>query len=128
MARQDRLRIRVTDEEMQRWRTAAESHGLPVSAWMRSLADEAAATGQNGRELATQLIALRTDLARGVGNNLNQLAHGANMHGHVDGEALGDAANAVRDAQRDIERVLRMVKPPKRRRATARMRAAGRGR
>ena len=116
-ARADRLRIRVTEDELSRWKGAAASHGLPVSTWMRSIADEAAATGQNGRAVAAELAQLRSDIARGIGNNLNQIAHRINGGGTTSGEILDEAARAIREAQRDIERALRAVRPPKAKRA-----------
>lgn len=116
-ARADRLRIRIHPEEMERWKAAAASHGMAVSAWMRTLADDAAATGKTGKETAEALVALRTEIARGVGNNLNQLAHRKNAGGHIDGEAVEEAARAVRTAMGEIERTLRAVRPPKPRRA-----------
>lgn len=112
-ARADRLRIRVLPDEVERWKAAAEAHGMAVSAWMRAMADEAAATGGNGREVATQLVGLRADLARGIGNNLNQLAHRANSGQHVEAKALADAARAVDTAMADVERAIRAIRPPK---------------
>jgi hypothetical protein len=115
-ARADRLRIRIHPEEMERWKAAAASHGMAVSAWMRALADEAAATGRTGREITAELIRLRQDLARGIGNNLNQIAHRLHSTGHADRTAIDEAARAARDAMREIERALRIIKPPRPRR------------
>ena len=73
--RESMLRVRMGGDEHDRWQAAAEIAGHPsLSSWVRSLADEAAATGSDGRAVLATLVALRTDLARGIGNNVNQLA------------------------------------------------------
>jgi hypothetical protein len=110
------FQIRTTPDERDRWHAAAAERGMTATAWLRALADEAAATGRTGREITAELIRLRQDLARGIGNNLNQIAHRANATGHADGTAIEEAAHAVKAMQRDIERALRTIKPPKPRR------------
>jgi hypothetical protein len=107
------FQMRTTPEERDRWHAAAAERGMTATAWLRALADEATATGRNGREVLTELIRLRQDLARGIGNNLNQLAHRLNSAGHADRTAIEEAAHAVKAMQRDIERALRTIKPPK---------------
>ncbi len=69
------------------------------------MADDAAATGNTGRDLASALVALRLDLGRGIGNNINQLAHRVNGGGHVPNEALVSAADDVAMMRDCVERV-----------------------
>lgn len=107
------FQMRTTPEERERWHAAAAARQMTATAWLRALADEAAATNTSGRETAAALVALRTELARGVGNNLNQLAHRLHSTGHADGTAIEEAARAVREMQREIEKALRTIKPPK---------------
>lgn len=108
------LRVRMGGDEAARWTAAASAAGHPsLSAWVRALLDQAAATKGDGRAVAAALVALRQDLARGIGNNLNQIAHRLNGGQPVDGTALEEAARAFREAQRDIDRALRAVRPPR---------------
>ena len=107
-------RIRASTHEIERWTAAAEQAGHPtLSSWMRDLADQAAATGSNGREVAGILVSLRSDLARGVGNNINQLAKHVNEGHGLDGDRLEQAALDVHYATLAIGRALRTIKPPK---------------
>jgi hypothetical protein len=107
------FQMRTTPDERDRWHAAAAERGMTATAWLRALADEATATGRNGREILAELIRLRQDLARGVGNNLNQLAHRLHSTGHADGTAIEEAAQAVKAMQREIEKALRTIKPPR---------------
>jgi uncharacterized protein YhdP len=111
------FQMRTTPDERERWHAAAAARQMTATAWLRALADEAAATNASGRETAAALVALRTELARGVGNNLNQIAHRLHSTGHTDSTAIEEAARATRDAMREIERALRTIKPPRPRRA-----------
>lgn len=108
------MRVRMGGDEHARWTAAARAVGHPsLSSWVRALMDEAAATGGDGRAVAAALVALRTELGRGIGNNLNQIAHRLNGGQPVAGGALDDAGRAVREAQRGIDRALRAVRPPR---------------
>lgn len=107
------FQMRTTPDERDRWHAAAAERGMTATAWLRALADEATATGRNGREVLTELVRLRQDLARGIGNNLNQIAHRINRGDHITGTAIEEAARAVREMQREIEKALRTIKPPK---------------
>jgi hypothetical protein len=111
------FQMRTTPDERDRWHAAAAERQMTATAWLRALADEATATGRNGREVLAELIRLRQDLARGVGNNLNQIAHRTHTGQPIDSTAIEDAARAVREMQREIERALRVIKPPRPRRA-----------
>ncbi len=80
MVRRDFLKFRVIPEEEQRWRAAADASGQNLSAWLRGVADLAAAGAGavNPAEVRDALVRFRADLNRGVGNNLNQLARALN--------------------------------------------------
>ena len=112
--RESMLRVRMGGDEAARWQAAAEATGHPsLSSWVRALADEAAATGTDGRSVAAALAALRQDLARGIGNNLNQLAHRMNTGGGAAPHELTEAARDVRAASSAVTRALRAVRPPR---------------
>lgn len=107
------VRFRADPEQESRWRAAAATHGLTFSEWVRGLADNATATGSDGRELAAALAAIRLDLARGAGNNLNQLAHVANTAGTISADALAEASAEITGIRRRVETALRAVRPPR---------------
>ena len=108
------VRVRASDDEAERWTAAANAANHPsLSSWVRSLADEAAATGSDGRRVATALVALRQDLARGIGNNINQLAHRTNAGGGISSDELAQATRDVRTASAAVTRALRAVRPPR---------------
>lgn len=79
MARPDVIKISGTSaEQRQRWRRAS---GPSLSAWMRLAADRTASgkdglvlSAEHAERLEAALVAIRADLNRGVGNNLNQIA------------------------------------------------------
>lgn len=107
------IRFRAGPDEESRWREFAKSQGQNFSEWVRNLADNAVATNDNSRELVAELTKLRTELARGVGNNLNQLAHVYNANGSANSEQLDSALADVALARVQIERALREVRPPR---------------
>ena len=81
MARDDTLKVTgTTAGQRATWRAAAGGGPRALSAWIREAADAAADGGPpgGGEALRRELVALRADLARGVGNNLNQIAHHLN--------------------------------------------------
>lgn len=94
--RADRLRVRVLPDELTRWRQAARDSGAAsLSGWLRALADQAVATGDDPRAWRADLDKLARDLNAGVGANVNQIAkavHEARRRG-------GDAAQNRRIAQ-----------------------------
>lgn len=102
------------DDEGARWTAAAGALGHPsLSSWIRALADEAASTGNNGRGITTALVALRADLAQGIGNNLNQLARHANEGHGMDSLAIATASRDVEAARRAVSRALAVIRPPR---------------
>jgi hypothetical protein len=72
--REDRLRVRVFPEETERWHAIAKAHGMPLSTWLRGLADESASIGRNPDDWKRELSRFLRDLNSGVGANLNQIA------------------------------------------------------
>jgi hypothetical protein len=62
--------------------------------------------------LATALVELRTEIGRGLGNNLNQLAHRANAGLAVDADALDSALRDVQAMRQRVQSALRSVRPP----------------
>lgn len=91
--------------EADRWRSAAATAGTNLSAWLRGIADLAAAQGVDVTQIRAELVALRSDLNRGVGNNLNQIA----MALHVGPGAARDRSaryeTALVDAVDEIARI-----------------------
>lgn len=74
--RDETIKIRLSRAQLARWQAVAGPRGL--SAWLRQLADLAARSGANPAELRAELVQLRADLSRGVGNDINQLARALN--------------------------------------------------
>ena len=72
--REDRLRVRVFPEETHVWQAIARAHGMPLSTWLRGLADESASIGRNPDDWKRELSRFLRDLNSGVGANLNQIA------------------------------------------------------
>ena len=72
--REDRLRVRVFPDEIERWQAIAQSHGMPLSTWLRALADESASIGRDPDDWKRELSRFLRDLNSGVGANLNQIA------------------------------------------------------
>lgn len=102
------------DDEGARWTAAAEFAGHPsLSSWIRALADQAAATKGNGREVATVLVALRQDLAQGIGNNLNQLARVANQGYGIDSQVIASATRDIEIARRAVTKAMSVIRPPR---------------
>ena len=103
IAREDRLHVRVVPSEMTRWRTIAKAAGLPLSTWLRGLADEAAATGRDPTAWRKDCQHLLRTLNSGVGNDLNQLTkllHTERKAGHQ--SDLGGAEQALAAMTRDV--------------------------
>ena len=71
----DLVKLRLPESMAIRWKAAAAAAGTPsLSEWLRDVADAACLTGLDVPALRTDLVAFRADLARGPGNNLNQIA------------------------------------------------------
>lgn len=94
--RQDRLRVRVLPDEMARWRAAAQASGCKgLSTWLRAIADEAAAAGDDPRAWRADLARVLRDLNAGVGTNLNSLARGVHEARRRGGDRAADARLAA---------------------------------
>lgn len=104
MARSIFIKFRTTPAEERRWRGAADSSGMNLSAWLRSLADIAAATGANPADVRAELVALRRDLNAGIGNNVNQIAHAINADLKV-GNPASPSEAALRQMADDLTRI-----------------------
>ena len=126
MRRDDILKVSgVSSGQRATWSACAAAAGLPTAAWMREAAAVAAVSGTIAADLRAELVRLRADLARGMGNNLNQIAHALNADlkaGRLPDAAahersLAAAAADVALARRAVERMLRRLERPARRRA-----------
>lgn len=104
MARSTFVKFRTTPAEESRWRIAAASSGMSLSAWLRSLADIAAATGANPGDVRAELVALRRDLNAGIGNNINQIAHALNAD-RIAGNPASSSEAALRQMADDLARI-----------------------
>lgn len=79
--RPNRLYVYFTDDELTQVQEAADMTGLRISVYLRQLAlaqQIRPAKSRQSKELIQRLNKLGADLNR-VGNNINQLAHAANM-------------------------------------------------
>ena len=75
MDKDDLVRLRLPEAMADRWRAAAAATGTPsLSEWLRDVADAACLSGLDVPALRSEIVGLRADLSRGVGNNLNQIA------------------------------------------------------
>lgn len=99
------------------WQAAARAADMPLAAWLREAADAAVLTGTTAADLRAEILALRTEIGRGVGNNLNQVAHALNTDlragRRADGAAhdatLAAAAQDLAGLRRKAEAMLRRV-------------------
>jgi hypothetical protein len=92
--RRDVVKISGTNAgQRDAWQAAAQAADLPLASWLREAADAALLTGVIAVDLRTEIIALRTEIGRGVGNNLNQLARALNT------PCVGQVANAATHAE-----------------------------
>ena len=106
------VRIRVTAEELATWRDAATAAGhASMSAWLRGLAMLSAATGVDAAALRATLSALRADLARGVGNNLNQIAFALHQGRFVAGADIERAIADIRDMRGNLTALITAISP-----------------
>jgi hypothetical protein len=102
--RQDVVKISGTRAgQRDAWLAAAQAAGLPLASWLREAADAVVLTGVTAADLRAEIIALRTEIGRGVGNNLNQLARALNTAPHT-GRPAGAATHAeiLATAARDL--------------------------
>lgn len=107
----------TTQAQRDAWRAAADAAGLPLAAWLREAADAAALGGVIAADLRDELMQLRADLTRGVGNNLNQVARALNTDlkarrrpdDAAHAPALVAAADELLRLRRTAEKLLRRV-------------------
>ena len=119
MRRDDILKVSgVSSGQRATWSACAAAAGLPSAAWMREAA-AAAASGTIAADLRAELVRLRADLARGMGNNLNQIAHAPNADlkaGRLPDATAHErslaAAADVALARRAVERMLLCLERP----------------
>ena len=104
------FRIRASRSDLESWSRAAHAAGTNRTSWLRSLAAEAATTGQTPGVLANDLARLRRDLAA-IGNNVNQIAHTLNAGGQADPWA---ALEQVGAAMLEVSDFLNDARAPKR--------------
>jgi len=124
MAQTDRLhsfRIRASQADLDRWAASAQAANMNRTAWLRSLAADAAAGTRHPGILAGEIRALRRELSA-CGNNLNQIAHMLNAGGRADPEATLDRLGGLMGEVSDF---LHDAHAPKRKGGTRRRRAAG---
>jgi len=112
------LRVRVTEGDLQRWQAAAAGNGVSnLSRWLRGVADQAAACGDDPNAWRRELARMMRDLNAGIGNNLNQIARSV-AHADPDGlcsVALARMAKEFADLRRDVRaHLLGGVRTPRR--------------
>lgn len=116
--RRDVLKISgTTARQRNAWRAAAQASEMPLASWLREAADAAVVSGTIAADLRAEIVALRTELGRGAGNNLNQLARTLNIDlrarrspdGPAHEEALKAAARDIAAVKRKTEALLRRV-------------------
>ena len=116
--REDVVKLSGTSAaQREAWRDAAAAAHLSLAAWLREAADAAALAGATAAELRAEIAALRVELGRGVGNNLNQLARALNTElkagrrpsGAAHEAALAAAAAELAVMRRRTESLMRRV-------------------
>lgn len=116
--RRDVLKVSgTTARQREAWRAAAEAADMPLATWLREAADAAAAAGTTAADLRAEIMALRAEIARGVGNNLNQIARALNTELRANRAAqiaaheaaLAAAAAELRVLRRKAEALLRRL-------------------
>jgi Bacterial mobilisation protein (MobC) len=77
--RQDIVKVSgTTSDQREVWREAAGQARMSLSEWLREAADAVVISGTTAADLRAAIAALRTEIGRGVGNNLNQIARALN--------------------------------------------------
>lgn len=116
--RQDVIKISGTSAAQRRaWRDEAARTGMSLARWVREAADGATISGVTAADLRDEIVKLRAEIGRGVGNNLSQIARALNRearHGEatslVPHEAsLAAAARDLAELRRHSEALLRRV-------------------
>lgn len=109
--REDIIKISgITAGQRTAWQAAAKAAGATLSSWVREAADAAALTGATAATLRGDLVTLRAELNRGVGNNLNQLARTLNI-ARKEGRAIdpADHTAALKAAAADLAGLRRQM-------------------
>jgi hypothetical protein len=121
------LRVRVHEAELARWRASAGQHGVHnLSRWLRAVADQAVACGEDPVGWRRDLAALLRSV-NAVGNNINQIARTPACGGRpADAAMLEQSAEAVTALSREIRSHL-LAQAPRAARG-GRMRAGAGGR
>lgn len=126
--RQDILKVSGTTVDQRTvWREAAQRAQVSLSEWLREAADAAVIAGTTAADLRAAIVALRTDIGRGVGNNLNQIARALNTDLRAGRRAdLARHEAALEAAARDIAIIRRRTEALLRRVERAGQQRAGR--
>ncbi|MCY3878386.1 MAG: MobC family plasmid mobilization relaxosome protein [Rhodobacteraceae bacterium] len=93
------LRGRVSEEELERWRSLASAAGMPLSGLVRNSMDRVRPwSAEDRRERAMLLRQLA-----GIGNNLNQIARRVNTAARAGGRvAVLAELSVIADRLKDI--------------------------
>lgn len=107
--RQDIVKVSgTTSDQRQVWREAASQARMSLSGWLREAADAVVISGTTAADLRAAIVALRTEIGRGVGNNLNQIARALNTDIRAGRRADGAPHEAALEAAaRDIALIRR---------------------
>lgn len=105
------IKLRVTPEQEASYKAAA---GVgQMSGWLRMVADDAIAAANddvvNYSELRREIMDLRTDLRRGIGNNINQIAKKANQTDGISNAGIDAVRGAMAQAVEMIEATLKRL-------------------
>ena len=117
MARKDDLvKLRLPETMSARWREAAAAAGASsLSEWVRDAANVAASQELDVPALRAEIVALRADIGRGVGNLLDQIATklntdakaGLSPNATAHEAALAEAAADIAAMRARLDRALR---------------------
>ena len=100
-------RMRVRDERRQRWQRVADEAGMPLAAWLKRVADLAAASDHGDPATAkADVVQIRRELSA-LGNNVNQIAHHMNAGGDVREEEIAAALDDLAELRGRLRRLLR---------------------
>jgi hypothetical protein len=99
--------LRVRDERRQRWQRAADEAGMPLAAWLKRVADLAAASEHGDPATAkADVIRIRREISA-LGNNVNQIARRMNERGDVPDHQISEALDELSELRGKLRRLLR---------------------
>lgn len=102
-------RFHARPQDIERWHAAARDAGAGTFAsWARDALNAAASCGTTAGELRSELHQLRTELARGIGNNLNQLVRQLNTLAAT-GRAPAAQVSSLAFIEVDVRQALRRI-------------------